>query len=160
MAEISTDSNLSVVENTTNKVQSQNRLPHLKNTGRTHFKAGISGNPGGRPKGLMQWVREQTKDGKELVRIMLEIARGQLVIEETYLDSKGKEKTLEKAPRHQDRISAIEWLADRGFGKAVTQIEVTGKDGGQIEFKNVDDLKRDLISMGALDSEGKVRRLN
>ena len=43
----------------------QNRTP----TGR--FPKGASGNPGGRPKGIAAYVREQTKEGTELVDLML-----------------------------------------------------------------------------------------
>ncbi|MDE2106124.1 MAG: hypothetical protein KGL39_53370 [Patescibacteria group bacterium] len=79
--------------------QSQNRL---HNTGRTHFKPGNRANPGGRPKGLMQLVRASTKDGKELIDLALQIARGKM-----------------EGATVRDRISAMEYLTDRGFGKAV-----------------------------------------
>ena len=75
------------------------------------FKPGQTGNPGGRPKGLAALVREKTKDGHELVQIMQSIAHGKLGI-------KGR------PPSHRDRIQAVEWLADRGFGSS-PKVEVT-----------------------------------
>ena len=79
-----------------------------------NLKRGNSVNLTGRPKGLAQLVREQTDDGKELVKIMMEIVRGELVVEKTFGD-----RTYEEYPSHKDRIAAAQWLADRGFGKAV-----------------------------------------
>jgi hypothetical protein len=81
-----------------------------------------SPNPGGRPKGLAALVREQTKDGQELVRFMLGVLRGR------------------KTPLRL-RMEAAAWLADRGFGKALQQMELTGPDGGPMEivFRYVND---------------------
>lgn len=71
------------------------------------FKPGNSANPGGRPKGLAELVRRETKDGAELVRFMLRVLRGQ------------------KQPLRY-RLEAAAWLADRGFGKALQQMELSG----------------------------------
>jgi len=98
----------------------------LHNTGRTHFKPGQSGNPGGRPKGLASLIREETEDGKELVRIAWEIAQGTLIIEETYYDKDGNKHTVDREPSHRDRMAAVEWLANRGWGKPVETHEFSG----------------------------------
>ena len=81
------------------------------------FPVGLSGNPGGRPKGLASLVRAQTGDGAELVEFMLGVLRGK-----------------RKAPLRL-RMEAAAWLADRGFGKAAQP--VTGEDGGpvQVEYR-------------------------
>lgn len=93
------------------------------------WKPGQSGNPGGRPKGLASLVREETKDGKELVEVMLKIVRGELTSTETYLDKKGQPHEVVHEPAPRDKIEAVKWLADRGFGKVMESIEVTSPDG-------------------------------
>ena len=73
-------------------------------TGR--FVPGVSGNPTGRPKGLAALVQAETRDGAELVAFMVRVLRD---------------------PRQATvlRMQAAQWLADRGFGKAVVQLEGT-----------------------------------
>jgi hypothetical protein len=78
------------------------------------FKPGQSGNPGGRAKGLASLVREQTRDGAELVEFMLSVLRGK-----------------KKAPLRL-RMEAAAWLADRGFGRVAQPL--TGADGGPMRF--------------------------
>src|SRR5439155_15128273 len=64
------------------------------------FPKGVSGNPGGRPKGLARYVRELVgDDGRRIADFMLSV-----------LD--------DETERTETRIQAATWLADRGFGKA------------------------------------------
>ena len=64
------------------------------------FAPGVSGNPGGRPKGLSRRVRELVgEDGGAIAEYMLEVMN-------------------DERARTADRIEAAKWLADRGFGKA------------------------------------------
>jgi hypothetical protein len=86
------------------------------------FKPGQTGNAGGRPKGLAQLVRQETKDGAELVAFMLRILRGR------------------KQPLRY-RLEAAAWLADRGFGKVALPLEHSGAEGGPVEvvFSYVND---------------------
>jgi hypothetical protein len=74
---------------------------------------GVSGNPGGRPKGLAALVRQETQDGAELVAFMLRVLRSK------------------RTPLRQ-KMEAVAWLADRGFGKALQQMELSGPGGGRI----------------------------
>ena len=68
------------------------------------FTPGNNGNGGGRPKGLAALVREETKAGAELVAYMLAVLRHP------------------KQPTAL-RMAAAQWLADRGFGRAVNVVE-------------------------------------
>lgn len=70
------------------------------------FKPGESGNPVGRPKGWAGFaarVREATKEGVDLIDFMHKVLTGR----------------SRPRPTLRDKIEAIKWLADRGFGKPV-----------------------------------------
>lgn len=67
------------------------------------FLPGNSASPG-RPKGIAALVQMETRDGAELVAFMLSVLRGT------------------KYPTVL-RMQAAQWLADRGFGKAVVQLD-------------------------------------
>jgi len=88
------------------------------------FAKGQAGNPGGRPvkapKSLAAFVRSSSKDGKELVIIMLSIAKGKLKV--PVFDASGIR--VDKLPSHSDRMEAVRWLADRGFGKVADVVDI------------------------------------
>ena len=68
-------------------------------TGR--FLAGQSGNPGGRPVGFREQIKESTGDGSELVEVVLSVLR----------------VLRDENASNRERMEAATWLADRGFGK-------------------------------------------
>ena len=64
-----------------------------------------------RQRGLARMLAQQTENGLEMGRVMLEIARD---------------------PSHRDRFKAADWVVTRIMGKPPETLEVTGKDGAPI----------------------------
>jgi hypothetical protein len=112
------------------------------------WKKGQSGNPGGRPK----------KDfAAEFARKVLE-ANGDENLLNQYAN--GFAKQLRKGNAY-----TFKELAERGFGKLVEKKELTGANGGPVEFKDTNEsdlsariaqLERDLGLAGAIDEAGRV----
>jgi hypothetical protein len=116
------------------------------------FQPGQSGNPSGRPKlgvALAEKVRKATKDGNAIVKLLVEIAEGGL-------DAK-----------ISDRLAAAEMLLSRGWGKAVTQMEVTAdvqvqhslSDFNTAELRELVAMRRKLVEEDSplvIEGEGKV----
>lgn len=94
------------------------------------FTKGQSGNPGGRPKGIVARVKELIgEDGQDMLSILDGIARGTTTI--TVMDAEGK--PVEIGPSFKDRRECAAALLDRGFGRPTTKIE--GGDGGPVVVK-------------------------
>ena len=75
------------------------------------FVPGVSGNPGGRPRSMGPYIKSITSDGEEMVDLMVQVMRGETI--------NGMK------PRIKDQMDAVSWLADRGFGRAITPVEAT-----------------------------------
>lgn len=93
----------------------------------------------GRHKGVREMVLAVTNDGKMIVEEFRKIA-------------------YDESNKMADRLEALSWLSDRGFGKAVNQVEISGRDGGaiQVEQASADDLRKELLGIGAIDVAGRI----
>lgn len=89
------------------------------------FPKGVSGNPGGRAKGLAGRIRAETADGGELVAFVLGVFRDR------------REST-------RTRMEAATWLADRAFGKPPMVAQVT-LDDDRAGMSDLLELSRDEL---------------
>ena len=93
------------------------------------WRPGQSGNPSGanrRQKGLATLIRRSTKQGKELVDFVLDVARGK-PIKTSVLTLAGTVIDVERRSTIRDRLEAVAWLADRGWGRAKEVIQLEGE---------------------------------
>lgn len=81
------------------------------------FMPGHSGNPAGRPPGIVALVKEKTRDGLTIVKLMDRVHRGKK-FKRTIPREDGTGVDVSVRPSIQDRMDAAAWLADRGWGKA------------------------------------------
>jgi hypothetical protein len=109
----------------------------------TRWRAGTSGNPGGRTKASVEvakLVRAATKDGAELVDLVLAIARG----------------THETIKSERSRTWALEWLADRAFGRPVQSIELQMPEAARpLNFAVLSDAELEAIEVIYAKLEGR-----
>lgn len=106
-------------------VQNNSRTTRRGGVTGAGFVPGISGNPGGRPKGLSRRVRELVgEDGEAIAEYMF------------FVMSDDKARTA-------DRLEAAKWLADRGFGRSVQalDIDITPHPAIDLAIFSLDDLE-------------------
>ena len=129
-----------------------NRLATTRDSG-GRFAKGVTGNPGGRPKGLASYIRDRTSDGQDLVDKVVHILQ----------HPNGKGIQAQKL-----QLECIQWLADRGFGKAVLNVEHTGQIGHAIdvfagmsteELKALHESMQAVVALKAQVIEGEARAI-
>lgn len=81
--------------------------------GHAPWKPGESGNPSGRPKSFASLIRAKSVEGEKLVSFAFKVLDGKEV--------NGVKPSIELSFR------ALEWLADRGWGRSVQNVEHAGQ---------------------------------
>lgn len=96
-----------------------------------------SANPGGRPKGLARLIREKCgQDGEKLIEFALSVLHGELTITQEKMQAgSGEVLALQIPPTIAERIEALKWLADHGYGKAVASLQLSGPGGGPLQLE-------------------------
>lgn len=95
------------------------------------FKAGESGNPGGRPK--------RTAEELDLIAACKEKAPEALAV---------IAGIMTKGENERNRLAAANAIIERGYGKPVQPVEASGPNGGPIETVTT-------VALVALDGDGK-----
>jgi len=127
----------------------------------TRFRKGASGNPGGRPRGLAVYIREQTHEGRDLVDMHLRIITGldprnsaQL---QAFRQATGRApKPLR--PKLSDIVASATWLADRGFGKPTQAMEIIGApppEDDEVDFGRLSDCELELLDQLVMKAQGQ-----
>jgi hypothetical protein len=96
------------------------------------FAKGSSGNPGGRGKGIARYIREQTKNGEELIDLLLECARGELVTKRAKTLEDGTSFMTEYYPSCRDRLDALKFLVERGLGSELESVSPENEAAGAL----------------------------
>ena len=112
------------------------------------WKPGQSGNPSGRPKGtkdLAGYVPETTDGGKELVDVLVSIARG---VMPNVPVPEGSRPRKNQQVRPADQLKAIEMLLDRGFGRSPQQLDIAHSVSDR-PLENLSDATLRLLVEGA-----------
>jgi hypothetical protein len=101
------------------------------------FTPGVSGNPGGRPKGYSSKLKEIVEDTTVMHPTLGTISAWDAVVH------KAIEDALSDNP--SARRYAREWLADRLMGKPKQHVEVTEPPAATINFEELDDKDLDAL---------------
>jgi hypothetical protein len=122
------------------------------------LKHGVTGAAGGKREGSGRkpdWFREACQKALEDAK-GLEFMRDVAAGKEFPQLATGEGEVLELPPPLKDRRAAVEWLADRGYGKAEQTVDMTVKDATQRPTK--DDIESALASVrDALKRVGVVK---
>jgi hypothetical protein len=119
-----------------------------QNSGETAPPARVVGRPftpndprinrGGRPPGLAKKIRELAgEEGEELAVIAFKIAKGKLKIAKPVV-ADGDIVMVKVRPSAKERMEAVKWMGDRGFGKTPQTVQVTGPAGGPLAVEMFD----------------------
>lgn len=115
-----------------NRVQNRIEDSHQGPDGR--FLPGNRANPGGRPRELKELKHYIQLHGFELVEALFAVVRG-----EPRQERRGRRTTL-VYPAPNERVLACKELLNRGYGRPVLAVEMTGRAGGPLETRDIMDM--------------------
>jgi len=122
---------------------SRNNYSNFGGTATHRFPKGVSGNPGGRSSAaaeLARRIRTALPGGDELIEFALAVLRGGWTQEQ---ERDGRKPVPVDA---KSRMYALEWLAERGWGKPKQEIVLSGDVSGEaFVIPNVKDLPLDKL---------------
>lgn len=100
-------------------------------SGNPNWVKGVSGNPSGRTKAqsdaakqLARMIQEKTRDGAALVEFALAVLTHNDINAATNAAVHGL-----AAVTARDKIDVLQWLADRGYGKALQVLDIAAEVG-------------------------------
>lgn len=79
----------------------------IKNLEPYKFRKGVSGNPGGRAKGIVSYIKSKTNNLKETVDFMVDVMKGEKI------------SGLNRRPALFYRMDAAKWLFEKAVGKTL-----------------------------------------
>lgn len=82
-----------------------------------------------------EWLKikcQKLIEKHKLFEFLADVANGECI--EYVRKQDGTKTELKTSCDIKDRMKAVEMLTDRGFGKSVQGVELTGKDGEKIEW--------------------------
>lgn len=110
------------------------------------FRPGQSGNPGGRPRGVAEFkemAKKSCPDAIKLAGQLVRVGLQMLSLRKQIKNTAPADLTVEQVSAldfdYRSALAAAVFIRDTGMGKPAQAIEVTGKDGGPVEYY---DLKR------------------
>ncbi len=85
---------------------------------------GYSGNPRGRMPGLIPYIKAHSADGREMLDHAFLAMRGELRVPDIHFTQMGEAIHFERAPTIKEEADARNYLLERYYGKAPTQVDI------------------------------------
>jgi hypothetical protein len=88
------------------------------------FVKGYGGNPSGRMKGQIPYIRNLSDDGREMLDHAFKVMRGEVEVPDIHFLQSGGAIEYVRKPSVKEQAESRNWLAERLWGKAPAQVEI------------------------------------